>query len=116
MPRYLKFNVPSHLKYIKTKFRFGISGINTHYFRYRNHQANDLTCPLCKEDTENEMHFVLCCPFYNHVRQEFIPEKYYRYPCAFRLTLLLATTHENTVRRLSIYLYKAFKIRETILS
>ena len=58
---YLKMNIDRHLKFM-TRFRFGISDIFVHYYRYKRHTNNDLICPLCRVAQETELHFVLCCP------------------------------------------------------
>ena len=98
-----------------TKLRLGVSPLTTHYFRYRTHVPTDLICPLCKESEEDEVHFVLQCPFFADIREQFIPAKYTNNPCSFRLCLLLCTTNDNIVRNLILFLYKAFKRRSTAL-
>ena len=113
---YLLLDIDRHLKYIATKFRCGVSDIATHKFRYRVSTDADLFCPLCKEAVENEVHFVLCCPALNHIRYQLLPAKYYRNPCAFRLALLMSSTHADLVRKFCIYLYKAFAERQTLLN
>ena len=109
---YLILNTDRHLKFITTRFRLGISELNVHRFRYKKANDLDLLCPLCKEVKEDELHFVLVCPALQGIRETFIQPKYYMHPCLFRLSLLLACTNVNTVRNLSLYLYKAFKYRE----
>ena len=107
-------NMDRHLKRIMTKFRFGVSERSVHYYRYRSHVEKDLKCPLCGEAKEDEVHFVLCCPMLDDIRKQFIPPKFCKHPCLFRLSLLLASTNQEIVRKLSIFLYKAFKIRDTV--
>jgi hypothetical protein len=116
VPLYLKLDIDKQMKYIMTRFRFGISDLAAHFFRYRNSTPNQRVCQLCKEGEETEQHFVLCCPFFDQLRKAFIAPKYFRQPSAFRLTLLFASTNENTVRKLALYLYKAFKFRSIALS
>ena len=103
-----------HLKRIMTKFRFGVSELSVHYYRYRSHVEKDLKCPLCGEAKEDEVHFVLCCPMLDDIRKQFIPPKFCQHHCFFRLSLLLASTNLEIVRKLYIFLYKAFKIRDTV--
>ena len=111
---YITMNMDRHLKRIMTKFRFGVSELSVHYYRYRSHVEKDLKCPLCGEAKEDEVHFVLCCPMLDDIRKQFIPPKCCKHPCLFRLSLLLASTNQEIVRKLSIFLYKAFKIRDTV--
>ena len=111
---YITMNMDRHLKRIMTKFRFGVSELSVNYYRYRSHVEKDLKCPLCREAKEDEVHFVLCCPMLDDIRKQFIPPKFCKHPCVFRLNLLLASTNQEIVRKLSIFLYKAFRIRDTV--
>ena len=110
---YITMNMDRHLKRIMTKFRFDVSELSVHYYRYRSHAEKDLKCPLCGEAKEDEVHFVLCCPMLDD-RKQFITPKFCKHPCLFRLSLLLASTNQEIVRKLSIFLYKAFTIRDTV--
>ena len=116
IPTYVSLDMDRYLKRMVTMFRFGISDLFVHQYRYRNHNESDLTCPLCKSAIENEVHFVLCCPALSNLRKQLIPPKYYRQPSQFRLTLLIASTNELTVKDLAIYLYKSFKFRSIACS
>ena len=116
MACHLLIDVKRHLKSILTKFRFGVSSINTHNCRYKKHNQSQLLCPYCKNVEENEVHFVLCCPLYKNVREQFIKENFYRTPNLFRLRILLSSNHEKTIGDLCRFIYVAFKIRDTYLS
>ena len=114
LPTYMSINVGRHIKRIMTKFRLGVSDICVHAYRYR--QDRQLTCPLCKSPKEDELHFVLSCPGLSDIRDKFIPAKYFRQPCMFRLILLLSSKSDNLVKQLAIYLYKAFERRSLYVS
>ena len=86
-----------------TKFRFGVSELSVHYYRYRSHVEKDLKCPLCGEAKEDEVPFVLCCPLLDDIRKQFIPPKFCKHPCLFRLSLLLASANQEIVRKLSFF-------------
>ena len=113
MACHISVSINRHLKGIFTKFRFGISNINMHYFRYRNYTQDHLLCPYCRNVEESEIHFVLCCPLYESIRKQYIKEKYYRSPNIFKLRILFCSTHVKTIEDLCRFLYIAFKIRET---
>ena len=113
---YLRMNIDRHLKFIMTRFRLGISDISVHQYRYKRCVPKDLICPLCKQMKEDEIHFVLCCPALNSIREQLIPSKFYRHPNLFRLSLLMSSKHEETVRKFSVYLYRAFKMRSIACS
>jgi hypothetical protein len=113
---YLQLDLSRHMKNILVKFRFGVSELFVHHYRYRNALNVSMLCPLCRDANENEVHFVLCCPFLANLRQNLIPAKFYRNPNLNRLNLLLASNQEETVRNLAWFLYKAFKLRRTAVS
>ena len=89
-----------HLKIVTAKFRMGISDIALHFYRYKKHTELDLICPLCKNANEDDLHFLLCCPVLNNLRERYIPLKFYRNPCQFRASLLLASENETIVKKL----------------
>eukprot|EP00745_Piridium_sociabile_P026934 TRINITY_DN4323_c0_g1_i6.p1 TRINITY_DN4323_c0_g1~~TRINITY_DN4323_c0_g1_i6.p1 ORF type:complete len:374 (+),score=10.29 TRINITY_DN4323_c0_g1_i6:127-1122(+) len=105
VPVYISMKMDRHLKFIMTRFRLGVSDLSLHYYRYRQHSERDLVCPLCKNDEENEVHFVFCCPALDDLRNQLIPQKYHRHPSLFRLALLMASTNENIIKQLAVYLY-----------
>jgi hypothetical protein len=113
---YLTMPLNRHIKNVVVKFRFGISDLFVHSCRYKNLVNINLVCPLCREATENEMHFLLCCPAFTDLRLKLIPEKYFRNPNLSRMNLLLASKNEETVRNLALYMYKAFKLRQIAIS
>ena len=116
VPAYLSVKMEKHLKFIMTRFRFGVSDIASHHLRYRQYSDRDLLCPLCNNAEENEVHFVFCCPALNDLRVSLLPRKYYNQPSEFKLVLLMASRHEEIVKHLAVYLYKAFKIRSIAYS
>ena len=75
-----------------------------------------MKCPLCRYETETEIHFVLCCPALDDLRSMFIPWKYYIIPNAFKLTMLIANKNEQIIRNFGIFLYKAFSRREIVVT
>ena len=113
---YLLLDISKFIKGALTRLRFGISDIATHSSRYSRTVDSDLLCPLCKTALENEVHFVLCCPVLSDLREQYIPKKFFSYPCSFRLTLLLSSRNEKVLSNLSLYLYKSFKRRSVLVS
>ena len=113
---YLDMNIDRNIKRAVCKFRFGFSNLILHKYRYSPNSTVNVLCPLCKNAKDDEIHFVLCCSFLDKLRQEFIQDKYWKKPNAFRLMMLLNSTNELTVKMLSVYIYKALKVREIYLS
>ena len=100
IPMYLRLNINNHLKICMTKFRFGVSQLTVHFYRYRSCTNRQLLCPMCKQAVEDEVHFILSCPFLHDLRVKLIAEKFYKEPNAFRLSCLLAVRNELTVKNL----------------
>jgi hypothetical protein len=106
---YIAMDINRYIKSSFTRFRFGVSDIACHCFRYHGRGENDFVCRLCNTAREDELHFLLCCPVLCDLRAEFIQPKYYKDPCGFRLTLLLSNKHLPTLRNLAKYIYFALK-------
>ena len=116
VPAYITMKMDRHLKFIMTRFRFGISDILVHRLRYKNATALDLICPLCNNDCETDIHLVFHCPALADLRNQFIPSKFYNHPSLFKLVMLMSSTHEFTVKQFAIYLYKVFQLRSICCS
>ena len=56
-------------------------------------------------------HFLLECNLYNDLRVQYIKRYYWNRPNILKLKELMSTTNKKTIRNLSIYIEKAFKIR-----
>ena len=116
IPLYIRLNINRQLKVLMTRFRFGVTDIYVHSLRYRNVNQNQMNCPFCDDTTENEIHFILCCPMYDNLRERYIPGKFYRNPNANRMNVLLSSTNVDIVGNLCRYIYHALKLREVALS
>ena len=55
-------------------------GLRANIGRFESINYNERICPICNSDIETEMHFLLVFPYYDHLRQEFIPSYFYIYP------------------------------------
>ena len=107
---YLSLNLNRYIMNALVKFRLGISRIAQHANRYSNSvDHNSMVCHLCHDGMENDVHFMLYCPLLEDLRHALIPSKFSRYPCKFRLYLLLANKNENLILNVAMFLYKAQK-------
>ena len=59
-----------------TRFRLGISQILTRKRRYTDENAVMLRCPLCNVETENEVHLLATCAWYDHIHQKYLSERF----------------------------------------
>ena len=109
----------TELKHIKARnlfirLRLGVSQLKPHKLRFAPRSAcADLSCPFCKNVVESEIHFILICPQYLELREQYIPKKYYNCPSQFKLTHLFASTNKSLLLNLALYIFKAFQIRNT---
>ena len=107
----------NELKHVKgrhflIRWRLGVSPLRTYKPRYRKDVTPvDYFCPFCVGNTETEVHFILLCPKYAEIREQYIPWKYFNCPSSFKLALLLATTSKFLLICLATYLMKAFTVR-----
>jgi len=102
-----------NVRKIFTRFRLGMLPLRGHFLQYDNARRNLTTsCPFCDNNAvETEFHFLLVCPKYNTLRQQYIPQKFCRQPTLFKMSLLLATENNNLIVRSCIYVYKAYVLR-----
>ena len=61
---------------------------------------------------EDEFHFVLKCSRYNALKTIYIPSYYRRRPNMLKLVELFKSENKKTQINLTLYVFKAFKVRE----
>ena len=72
-------------------------------------------CFICdRDELEDGYHFVLCCPAYTALRIKYIKMYYYQYPSMYKFTKLLTIENKILLRKLTAYVYYAFKKRNEI--
>ena len=116
LPTYMSMRMDSYLKRVMTRFRFGVSDIFVHHYRYKQLCPLNLVCPMCGMTREDEIHFVLTCPRLADLREQFLLQKYFKQSSLFKLVLLMSSSNENVVKRFILYLNKAFKRRNVYLT
>ena len=102
-----------HWRKASSRLRIGMSSLRSNFLRY--FLSHNMDCPFCPGIQENELHFVLKCHKYADLRSNLIPQKFWRNPSMFKLSLLLASTNTHYNNRLSIFVYKAFQLRSQSL-
>jgi Reverse transcriptase (RNA-dependent DNA polymerase) len=105
---YVDCNQLRCFKIAYVQFRFGISPINCHRLRYkRNVTAQQLLCPVCKNDKEDEKHILLFCVAYEEFRSDlamFIDNDR-------SMDAIMSADDDESVAEISNFLYKVFKKR-----
>ena len=71
-------------------------------------------CQICNI-LEDEFHFLLECPLYSDLRKLYINKYYWRRPNMPKFIELLTSEHAKTLKNLSVFVDKAFKIRKEAL-
>ena len=76
--------------------------------RHRGLPRHDILCRLCKDEVENEIHFMLQCPVYETLRQKYLPRKYYIFPNVNEFNIQMSSHSETVILNVATYLYHAF--------
>ena len=76
--------------------------------------VNERKCQICHV-LEDEFHFLLECSLYNDLRKQYISKYYWNRPNIPKFVELIASTSKSTCRKLSMYVHKAFEIRNTFV-
>ena len=71
-------------------------------------------CFTC-QTLEDEYHFVLECPIYSQIRQQYIARYYWTRPSMLKFIELINNTSIKCCRKLCVYIHKAFELRSEIL-
>ena len=83
--------------------------------RHHGLPRHDRLCRLCKDEVENEIHFMLQCPVYETLRQNYLLRKYYIFPNVNTFNILMSSHSETLIHNVATYLYYAFKLRQRLL-
>ena len=108
---YLKCVRNINVRKVVARFRIGMSPLRHHFLRYRQTNETNSYCPFCDQCQDTELHFLLICPHYIEIRSDLIPRRFYKNPCLFRMSMLLASDNENVVKNVALYIVKALLIR-----
>ena len=110
---YLQKCIPN--KYVKylTMFRLSSHSLSIETGRYQGVLNVNRVCKFCKDDIEDEFHFILKSPTY----QNFL-SKYIKLYCrtVFKLVQLLSTKNVKELCNLGKFLINAYRLREILIS
>ena len=73
----------------------------------------DRKCKQCNT-LEDEYHFLIECKNYIELRKAYIKPYYWKHPSNFKCIQLLTSGNKVELRKLSVYIYKAFELRMLI--
>ena len=100
---YLQKCIPK--KYVKylTMFRLSSHSLAIETGRYQGVLNVNRVCKFCKDDIEDEFHFILKCATYQNFRSKYIKSYYRTRPSVFKLVQLLSTENVKELCNLVIY-------------
>ena len=76
--------------------------------------VDERKCKNCNV-LENEFHILFECSLHNDLRIQYLDSYFYENPNQFKLKKLFQSTQEKTLIYLSIFIYKAFTLRNSVL-
>ena len=95
--------------------RGGLLELRANTGRFESIPFNERICQVCNSDIETEFHFLLICPYFDHLRQEFIPSNYYMHPSEVKFKILMNKDDTDLKKKICQYLILALKLRDELL-
>ena len=102
------------MKYL-TKFRLSSHPLAEETGRYRVVPFSNMLCFSCKDDIEDEFHFILNCPLYETLRNTYTKPFYRNRPSVFKFVMLFTSENIKDMCKLGKLLWKAMKLRNSLL-
>ena len=112
---YLNDNLITLYKQMLVKFRGGLLELRANTGRFESIPFNERICQVCNSDIETEFHFLLICPYFDHLRQEFIPSYFYMHPSEVKFKILMNKDDTDLKTKICQYLILALKLRDELL-
>ena len=82
------------------------------YLCHKNrYNEDDALCPVCKTEPENEIHFLLKCPAYVSIRQQYIPANDSSASVQVQFKIVMSNKESGVIHSVAKFLYLAFKRR-----
>ena len=72
-------------------------------------------CFSCKDDIEDEFHFIFKCPLYETLRKTDIKPIYRNKPSVFKLVMLFTSENIKDMCEREKFLWKAMELRNSLL-
>ena len=77
----------------------------------KTYSGDDTFCPMCKTEPENEIHFLLKCPAYVSIRQQYIPANDSSASVQVQFKIVMSNKESGVIHSVAKFLYLAFKRR-----
>ena len=118
MQSYLNNVNLSKYRIVLSRLRLSSHRLNVETGRW--HKPNPIPfderkCINC-ESLEDEYHFIIECQLYTVIRNLYIKKYYFTKPSMFKFIQLLTSQNVNEQRKLGMFIFKAFELRNTFYS
>ena len=116
-----EFKMETYLDQIKinkyrialSKFRLSSHNLEIETGRHGNIPRADRKCKKCNSDViEDEYHFLLVCPLYRELRQNYLKPYYCHWPTINKFENLMSSKSTSIIYSLSKYVYFAFQLHQ----
>ena len=114
---YLEFITIRKFRIAMTKLRLSSHRLEVETGRWTRPVStpfDDRKCHICNK-LEDEFHFLFECSLYTDLRKQYISRYFIVRPSMYKLTQLFKTEVKRTIRNVSIYIYKAFQLRQSTI-
>ena len=109
---HLKKAIPTkYLKYL-TKFRLSSHSLAVETGRYRSLPLCNRFYFSCKDDIQDEFHFILKCPLYETLRKTYIKPFYRNRPSVFKLVMLFTSENSKDMCKLGKFFMESYGIKK----
>ena len=112
---YLSVLTTDILRTCYIRFRLGLLDLAVNEGRKMSIDKSQRICPLCKTETETEIHFVFVCPLLDDIRRQYLPRHYVSKQPEHAFVSILTTKNESVILQLSLYLKHALSKRNELL-
>ena len=114
---YLDCMILDKFRQIMSRYRVSSHRLDIEAGRWTKPNKTPLANRKCKQCTtlEDLYHFLLECDLCKELRKLFIKKYYWQMPIMQKLIELVQSENINIIKRVSVYLQKAFKLRQACL-
>ena len=109
---HLRKAIPKKCMEYLTKFRLSSHSLAVETGLYRGVPFSNRFCFSCKDDIEDEFHFILKCPLYDTLRKTYIKPFYRNRPSVFKLVMLFTSENIKDMCKLGNFFMESYGIKK----
>jgi len=101
---------------VYVNFRTSCHNLEIERGRYSNTPREERLCKLCASNViEDEYHFLLCCEFYDDLRNLYVPNKFHVNTSRNKFHILMSSRSMDHIKGVATFLFHAFNKRSVFL-